>query len=307
MSSPSYEERFGAIERRVYRAMRWGRWLTKGALRSERTVLIETKWRLGDEIMTIPIFEALKQQCGNIRIQVLCNHPELLEGNPYVDAVNEEPMPAPDTYILLRGAHRNAYRIHELAERAGVSTPSARPRLYFRDWLAPQLEALSRENRPLIGVSTGATWPTKRWSLASWRKACSTLDERGYSVVQLGLEDEPIGVGISLVNTTSVREAACILHACKALLCGDSGLMHLALAAGTPVLALFGPTNPDFLIRDEPKLTSITNARPCQGCWNVSMEMIREGVCPRQIPDCLDSISPERVVNRAMEILAGRR
>jgi ADP-heptose:LPS heptosyltransferase len=100
-----------------------------------------------------------------------------------------------------------------------------------------------------------------------------------------------------------VRDAACILHAARLFVCCDSGLMHLALAAGTPTLALFGPTEPTILIRDDPNFSAIKSEAPCQGCWNVSQDMQEPGVCPLERAKCLESIQTIQMLDRVRGLL----
>ena len=59
-----------------------------------------------------------------------------------------------------------------------------------------------------------------------------------------------------------------MLHHADVSVCCDSGLMHLALAAGTRTVALFGPTEPAILVQNDPNLVAIETAQDCQGCWN---------------------------------------
>ena len=42
---------------------------------------------------------------------------------------------------------------------------------------------------------------------------------------------------------TSVKQAAALIERCDLLVCNDSGLMHAAVAVGTPVVAIYGPTD----------------------------------------------------------------
>lgn len=299
----TYEDKVDALTRRVQRVARAVRWHIKGAFGLPRRILVELRWRLGDEIMAIPIYEALKNAYPATELTVWCHFPELLDGNPYVDAINDED-PDPDRFILLRGARRNVYRLEEYARRAGVSTPVNHPKLYYEDWSTPLLAPVLDTGRPLVVVSTGATWLTKRWPLEHWRQLVSALAESGCSVVQVGQGDERLDVGTCLVDKTTVREAACILHAASLFIGCDSGLMHLALAAGTKALALFGPTDPSILVQNEPNLTVLTNERECQGCWNDIRQDVREGECPLQISECLDPILPECVLSHARRLLA---
>ncbi|MDZ7343255.1 MAG: glycosyltransferase family 9 protein, partial [candidate division KSB1 bacterium] len=43
----------------------------------------------------------------------------------------------------------------------------------------------------------------------------------------------------------SLRQLAAVLSLIDGLVCNDTGVMHLAAAVDTPLVAIFGPTNPD--------------------------------------------------------------
>jgi len=299
MEASTYEDRFGPATRRMLRLYRPLRWLAKRAAGASCNILVEIRWRLGDEVMAIPIYEALRETYAPCRITVLCNYPELLEGNPFVDVLNEVRCD-PDRYVCLRSGPRLVFRLEHYARCAGVRTPSARPRLYYSDWSTP-LSANIKE--PFVAVCPGASWPAKQWPIERWRSLCTALPDLGYDVVEVGAGDEQIGVGHNLVNKTAVRDAACILKAARLLICCDSGLMHLALAAGTRVLALFGPTDPDILIRNEPRLTPLLAERDCRGCWNREDGPEQPGTCPLNRSSCLDPITVEQVFGQARRIL----
>lgn len=297
--TPRFEDERPRSSRIVRRAIRPIRWTVKRALSQPISILVELRWRLGDEIMAIPIYEAIKRRHPRASLSVWCTYPELLEGNPYVDAINPA-NPNPDAYIFLRDAPRQNFRRAHYADLAGVPCPSTPPRLHLSDWIAPELLPSST---PYIAIAPGASWATKRWPEAHWRALAAALHAQGYATVELGTDHVPIGATVDLVGRTAVAAAARVLHGCRLLVANDSGLMHLALAAGTPVLALFGPTDPSILIRDEPNLHVLTNARPCQGCWNVSLAMTEPGVCPLAISGCMETIAPDSVAQRALAIL----
>lgn len=298
MESPTYEDRFGWAARHALRAYRPLRRAAKRATGSPLDILVEIRWRLGDEVMAIPIYEALRVRHERCRLSVLCNYPELLEGNPFVDAVNDVRRD-PDLYACLRSGPRLVRRIEHYAELAGVSVPAVVPKLYYADWTTPLLD---RVERPFVAVCAGASWATKRWPMERWRALCSLLRDSGYGVVELGSEGEQIGVGESLVGKTSVREAACVLRAASLSICCDSGLMHVGLAAGARVLALFGPTDPDILVKDEPLLTPLRVETDCRGCWNRGDEF-DAGTCPLNRDSCLDRVTVETVFAAARRIL----
>ncbi len=292
----AYEDQYSRTGRKIRRVLRGAKWPAKRLLGLPRALLIELRWRLGDEIMALPVFESLRAGYPSDHVAVLTNFPELFENHPFVDAVNVIP-PSVDRYVLLRGAPRQIHRLDHYCRVAGVPLPVSRPQLYYSDWSAPQLETLPRREGPIIAVATETTWPTKRWRRDRWRELCEELESRGARIVELGTGAESLGVGLSLLGQTSVREAACVLHHADLLVSCDSGLMHLALAANTPVAALFGATDPGILIRDEPNFYPICSALPCQGYWNRSVETPDVGRCPLNHACCLEDVSVGQVLS----------
>jgi ADP-heptose:LPS heptosyltransferase len=76
--------------------------------------------------------------------------------------------------------------------------------------------------------------------------------------------------------------------------------MHLAAAMHTPVVALFGPSNP---ARYGPRARVERILRidlPCSPCGQVRLPPER---CRGHVPDCLDGISVDAVVAAALDVL----
>lgn len=145
----------------------------------------------------------------------------------------------------------------------------------YLDLLAPGSDTLDdpvlhpdrqakEQARALLGTNTedwigflpgAARGPSKRWPAAHFVELGRTLHaEQGLRIAVMGGPDEgPLceeiaaGVGggaINLAGRTSLPVWAAVLAACAAVVSNDSGGMHLAAAAGTPVVALFGITDP---------------------------------------------------------------
>lgn len=302
--APTYYEQWGPLGRRMRRAGRLVRLVAKNSLGLRPSILVELKWRLGDEIMAIPIYEALRSRWRHARIDVLCNYPELLDNNPFVDGVNP-PDASPDLYYLLRGAPRDEFRLDHYAAEASVPTPRTRPQIYFDDWWTPLALDLPPGRGPLVAIAPGASWQPKRWSGESWRALAKELERRGYRVFELGAGGEQIGMANTFAGRTNVGDAARLLHAADLAITCDSGLMHLARAADIPCLALFGPTDPALYIRDDAGFHSLRNERPCAGCWNGG-HMEQPGECPIGEAECLATIRVQRVADEAARILGLR-
>ena len=171
---PTYYDQWGPVTHRVLLAGHYCRFLAKTSFGLGPRILVEINWRLGDEIMALPIYEALKKRRPAAQVDVLCNYPELLDDNPYVDAVNPSE-PAVDRYYLLRGAPRDAYRLEHYARQADVAVPDVRSALYYKNWDSPLLDELPPGDGPVVAVAAGASWETKRWPKERWRALCNRI------------------------------------------------------------------------------------------------------------------------------------
>lgn len=110
--------------------------------------------------------------------------------------------------------------------------------------------------RPRIALNVGASRAYKRWPTANWASLAERLVDRGLSVVFIGDSKDSDTVAevrramrdptaaLDLSGQTQLRQLTSVLAACDLVVSGDSGPMHLAAAVGTPVVALFGATNP---------------------------------------------------------------
>jgi lipopolysaccharide heptosyltransferase II len=93
---------------------------------------------------------------------------------------------------------------------------------------------------------------------------------------------------------TSVKQVAALIEQCDVLVCNDSGLMHAAVAVGTPVAAIYGPT--DFR-RTAPlgdRHTIIRHELPCSPCFKLEGDD-QVHACPHH--DCLMTITADEVLS----------
>jgi len=82
----------------------------------------------------------------------------------------------------------------------------------------------------------------KNWPLAKFRALASRLERAMPVHWCAGPEDPPLAGAVRIAD---LYELACWLARAQLYVGNDSGITHLAAAVGTPVLALFGPTDPD--------------------------------------------------------------
>ncbi|MCF8435395.1 MAG: glycosyltransferase family 9 protein [Ignavibacteriales bacterium] len=108
----------------------------------------------------------------------------------------------------------------------------------------------------IIGICPSGGWASKRCDPIKFAEISDFLiSEYSVKVIIIwGPEDktdaleitEKSGMNLVLAPPTSISSMGAYLENCNMVIANDSGPMHIAVAVGTPVLALFGPTNPKF-------------------------------------------------------------
>jgi ADP-heptose:LPS heptosyltransferase len=107
---------------------------------------------------------------------------------------------------------------------------------------------------PFALLNPGAAWPNKRWPPERFGALAQFLrDVRGLrSVVLWGPGESPLAHAVVessdgaafLAPPTQIGDLLALSRAAALMVSGDTGPLHLAAAAGTPTVALFGPTDP---------------------------------------------------------------
>jgi len=88
---------------------------------------------------------------------------------------------------------------------------------------------------------------------------------------------------ISVAGETSILQLAALLKRCRLFVGNDNGPMHIAAAVGTPVVALFGPTDPAEWGPWGEGHVVLYKGLDCRECWRRSACWRGEGNCLRQI------------------------
>jgi len=115
------------------------------------------------------------------------------------------------------------------------------------------LEYHGLEENNFVAISPIAYWATKLWDNRKFAELADLIQQTlGKKVIFTASERsavEPITSGmtskaVNLAGQTSLAELAELFKKARIVITTDSGPMHLACAVGTPVVALFGPTDP---------------------------------------------------------------
>ncbi|WGL98431.1 ADP-heptose--LPS heptosyltransferase RfaF [Arsenophonus sp. aPb] len=165
---------------------------------------------------------------------------------------------------------------------------------------------------PIIGFCPGAEFgPAKRWPAYHYAELAQLLvAAHGYQILILGSQkDHHIGEDIrqslsadyqqhcfNLAGKTTLEQAVNLLASCRAVVSNDSGLMHIAAALNRPLVALYGPSSPDFT---PPLSNRVEIIRLITGYHKV-----RKGSGESGYHQSLIDIKPERVMTALTKLLA---
>lgn len=109
--------------------------------------------------------------------------------------------------------------------------------------------------RPVALINPGAAWPNKCWPASRFGEVAAFLKEvRGFEPFVLwgpaeqtlaqDVVDSSGGVA-RVAPATSISDLLELSRAAALMVSGDTGPLHIAAAAGTPIVTIFGPTDPD--------------------------------------------------------------
>ncbi len=189
-------------------------------------------------------------------------------------------------------------------------TPIQKPdeHIEFRVPTAPAaIEAVRQmfnTNRPAVAIIPGARWDAKRWSHDGFVDIGRRLLAAGVVPVVLGSPQERSlcqyvadGIGPAAVNLggkTSLDQMIAALALCRIAIGNDSGPLHVAVALGKPVVALYGPTNeksvgpwnqPHHVLRfddlgdyraSEPDRSNTLKRLPAEHVWNLTDSLLNQ-------------------------------
>ncbi len=170
-----------------------------------------------------------------------------------------------------------------LAAAAGASPGDETPRLGSLEKALPEADQALRRagidpEGPLLGLCPGAAYgPSKRWPAERFSAVGKEIAAGGASVVVMGSRsEEPLAEAVtasipgavSLAGKTTIRLLAGIMARCAAVIANDSGSAHLAAAAGSGVVAIFGSTDVSWTRPLGSNVVVVkTSDMPCTPCF----------------------------------------
>ena len=205
----------------------------------------------------------------------------------------------------------NEHHAVRLLRLAGDSSalPIPKPRLFPGAPERAAVEAVLREagwnNEPLIALAPGSVWATKRWPF--YAELAEQLSAR---VIVIGsAADRELaseiaraapGRVIDATGRLSLLASAELIARAAVLVTNDSAPLHLASAMGTPTVAIFGPTVPEFGFGPLASRAAVLghDSLACRPCDRHGPQR-----CPLGHWRCMREITPRYVATAVHELL----
>jgi predicted lipopolysaccharide heptosyltransferase III len=220
-------------------------------------------------------------------------------------------------YTTVVKSHAASHRIErDMAALAplGVAAKDSRPRI----WLTPEDESQAEDllrrlavqsDRRWVVIQPGARYWFKAWPPERFAEVADRLIERYDCQVLVGGSPQEAGLAesvvrhakrdlISFAGFSNVRTLAALLKRAALFVGNDTGALHLASAVGTPVVGLFGPSNPaEWGPRGEPAEV-LYKGLDCRICFHPT--------CQRGEQNCMKLITTDEVLAAAERVLTSR-
>lgn len=279
---------------------------------NHKKVLLNRKWRPGDVIMCEPANRFLSDNGFQVHFCTMGQY------HPIVKSFYKKP-PQLITYpynIDIKDVFDFEYNLDEVdlvhsghvskveafLSKSNINNPADEyktPLLEINNkyisWAKILLKNNHLEDIPLIAVIR------QSYSKDSPRSIpIHILDEiyqllsKDYHILVIGDKPCKININKNIHNftgcTPDIMSVAGLLTQCKILLTGDTGLMHLAGAIGTPMVSILGPTRPEDISLFYKNNTILDYGRECSPCFDRGCDN-----------NCLNSINPDYVYNAVID------
>ncbi len=162
------------------------------------------------------------------------------------------------------------------------------------------------DRQDYFAIAPGAGFFTKRWPLEYYEKLIELISKK-YGNIKIvilgGITDQEAGRRLAGINNgvvdltgkLTLLQSGAVLSKCKMLVANDSGMMHMASAVNTPVLAIFGSSVRELGFSPYGGRSYIVENRKldCRPCSHIGRKS-----CPKEHFRCMLDLTPEWVFRK---------
>ena len=190
------------------------------------------------------------------------------------------------------GQHQSAKNL-EIVAYIGAKTQNLREEITIlpeeQEWARWYLKKIGFDlERPLVGIHPGAGKVKNRWPAENFARAASHLAEEFDAQIALfyGPNESDLAAAVEQkatmpvrrLNDLDLREVAAVFTQLDLYLGNDTGTTHVAAAVGTPLVVVFGPTDPAQWKPWGPEFVAVRGADA--RCQSVTVEQVLAAARP---------------------------
>ena len=277
--------------------------LDKGSLAAQWRLIVELRRRRFDTVIDLTDGDrsAFLSWISGASVRIGFNDEQRRRGACYSAVVPTQP-----------GMRHRIERDLATLNLLGVQASETQPKL----WLTEEDEAVAdqlldrlgiRRDRPFIILQPGArywfkAWPVERFAELADRLAseynCQVLigGSRDEEALAQRIHEAATSRPVSIAGQTTLKQFAAIAKRAALFVGNDSGAMHIAAAVGAPMVALFGPSNPDEWGPRGDRVQVLYEGLDCRACFHPT--------CERGEQNCMKQLSVEAVYVASAQLLA---
>ena len=324
--------RFGALGDLCLLAWSISRWVRSDNSANQRVTLVTKaafaplmeKMHGIDRVIPLPEggfaqLRRLAKQLGAEKFDIIIDGHNILRGNLLLMLMGRRPHSRlqKDTAarLALLGFHKSHQSLNQtmpdrfdalFASLSGQNLAESSPPLV-------QLRPNSDVVETILGLAPGAQWDSKRWPEDYFAQLIQDYCRKTQNPVRifLGPREETWFAGsrlrkvagelfqVEIIRGKSLIQVADLLAQCSLVVTNDSGLLHISEAAGTPVMAFYGPTVRQFgYFPQLPESRVMEVEMDCRPCSRNGKK-----TCHRGDLACLRHINPEQASQALTQML----
>ena len=173
-------------------------------------------------------------------------------------------------------------------------------------------EFLKKIQIPIIGFYISGSAPVQKWPLKYFMELAMILTQRfdvkilllwgpedRAVIEELELSDYTCCEKVMIAPPTSISELGALMQQCKAIVTGDGGPKHMAVAMGIPTITIFGSIgHKSWNPPNDDRFPAVYSNIPCYPCFDKKS-------CRFDTYECLHSIEPHFILNEIEKLSLG--
>jgi len=206
--------------------------------------------------------------------------------------------------VTVNGTVHAVDRYLKAAESIGARTDSIEFPLHINERVRDKTERLLQGKDKYVLIAPSSRWKTKNWPIDNFISLinkvslpCVITGSKNDFAIGQKISDSSSGNTVNLCGKTDLKNLIALIEGASAVVTNDSGPMHIAKAMNVPIVALFGPTDPEktgpYGWKGNNTIRVITADVPCRPCFK------------RKCTDplCMQDISVDTVYGALKELL----